>query len=47
MSHEGTVIAQRDYSIPADTGGFQNMVLHAAGLQLLARTPRSTCCRSW
>lgn len=31
MSHAGTVIAQRDYSIPADSGGFQNMELNAAG----------------
>ena len=35
MSHDGTVIAQRDYSIPADSGGFQNMVLSAAGQQML------------
>ncbi len=35
MSHDGTVIAQRDYSIPADSGGFQNMVLSAAGKQML------------
>ncbi|HTU84498.1 MAG TPA: hypothetical protein VMF57_02925 [Solirubrobacteraceae bacterium] len=31
MSHDGTTIAQRDYSIPADSGGFQNMVLDSTG----------------
>jgi hypothetical protein len=35
MSNDGTVIAQRDYSIPADSGGFQNMVLSSAGQQML------------
>jgi len=35
MDHDGTVIGQRDYSIPADSGGFQNMVLTAAGQQML------------
>jgi hypothetical protein len=35
MSHQGTVIAQRAYSIPADSGGFQNMELNAAGRQAL------------
>jgi hypothetical protein len=35
MSHAGTVIAQRDYSIPADSGGFQNMELNSAGVQAL------------
>jgi hypothetical protein len=35
MSHDGTVIAQRDYSIPADSGGFQNMVLSSTGQQML------------
>ena len=35
MSHDGTVIGQRDYSIPADSGGFQNMVLTSAGKQML------------
>lgn len=35
MSHDGTVIGQRDYSIPADSGGFQNMVLTPAGQQML------------
>ena len=35
MSHDGTVIAQRDYSISADDGGFQNMVLSSAGQQML------------
>ena len=36
MSHDGTVIAQRSYSIPADSGGFQNMVLTSTGQQLLS-----------
>jgi len=36
MSHDGAVIAQRDYSIPADSGGFQNMVLSTPGQQLLS-----------
>lgn len=31
MSHDGTTIAQRDYSIPADSGGFQNMELNSTG----------------
>jgi hypothetical protein len=31
MSHDGTVIAQRDYSIAADSGGFQNMELNSTG----------------
>ena len=35
MSHQGTVIAQRAYSIPADSGGFQNMQLNSAGVQAL------------
>ena len=35
MTHDGTVIAQRNYSIPADSGGFQNMVLSSAGQQML------------
>jgi hypothetical protein len=35
MSHNGTVIAQRDYSIAADSGGFQNMELTSAGMQML------------
>lgn len=35
MSHAGTVIAGRDYSIPADSGGFQNMELNSAGVQAL------------
>jgi hypothetical protein len=37
MSHDGTVIGQRDYSIPAGSGGFQNMVLSSAGQQLLGQ----------
>jgi hypothetical protein len=36
MSHNGTVIAQRDYSIAPDSGGFQNMELNSAGQQALA-----------
>ena len=35
MSHNGTTIAQRDYSIPPDSGGFQNMELNSAGVQAL------------
>lgn len=35
MSQGGAVIGQRDYSIPADSGGFQNMVLTPAGQQTL------------
>ncbi len=31
MTHNGTTIGQRDYSIPADSGGFQNMALNQAG----------------
>ena len=31
MSHNGTTIAQRDYSIPPDSGGFQNMELNSTG----------------
>lgn len=37
MSHNGTVIAQRDYSIAADSGGFQNMALNAAGQAALGQ----------
>jgi hypothetical protein len=33
MSHDGVTIAQRDYSIPADSGGFQNMELNSTGRQ--------------
>jgi hypothetical protein len=35
MTHNGTTIAQRDYSIPADSGGFQNMELNSTGQQAL------------
>ena len=35
MSHNGTTIAQRDYSIAPDSGGFQNMELNAAGMSAL------------
>ena len=31
MSHDGTTIAQRGYSNPPDSGGFQNMELNSAG----------------
>ena len=31
MSHDGTVIAQRNYSLPPDSGGFQNMELNSTG----------------
>lgn len=33
MAHGGVTIAQRDYSIPADSGGFQNMELNSTGVQ--------------
>lgn len=35
MAHNGTVIAQRNYSIVADSGGFQNMKLSSAGQKML------------
>jgi len=35
MSHNGTVIAQRDYTISPDSGGFQNMRLDGTGMSLL------------
>jgi hypothetical protein len=35
MSHNGTTIAQRDYSIAPDSGGFQNMELNSAGVAAL------------
>lgn len=35
MSANGTTIAQRDYSIAPDSGGFQNMELNAAGMSAL------------
>jgi hypothetical protein len=35
VTHEGTLIAQRDYSIPADSGGFQNMELTSTGMGML------------
>jgi uncharacterized protein YdeI (BOF family) len=31
MTHNGVTIGQRDYSIPADSGGFQNMTLTQTG----------------
>jgi hypothetical protein len=36
MSHDGTVIAQRNYSMDPDSGGFQNMELNSAGQKALA-----------
>ena len=35
MSTSGAVIAQRDYSIAADSGGFQNMELNSIGQKAL------------
>lgn len=35
MAHDGTVIAQRDYAISPDSGGFQNMQLDSTGMNLL------------
>ena len=35
MSSNGTVIAQRDYSIAPDSGGFQNMELNSSGQKAL------------
>jgi phosphodiesterase/alkaline phosphatase D-like protein len=35
MSHDGTVIGQRDYSIAPDSGGFQNMKLTSTGQKML------------
>ena len=32
MSHNGTTIAQRSYSIAPDSGGFQNMELNSTGM---------------
>jgi hypothetical protein len=37
MWHNGTVIAQRDYSIAPDSGGFQNMELNPAGIAELGQ----------
>jgi hypothetical protein len=31
MSHDGAVIAERDYSLAPDSGGFQNMELNSTG----------------
>ncbi|MBV9416249.1 MAG: fibronectin type III domain-containing protein [Solirubrobacterales bacterium] len=36
MSSDGTVIAQRDYSIDPDSGGFQNMQLNSIGQSRLS-----------
>ncbi len=36
MSHDGTVIAQRNYSLPPDSGGFQNMELNSSGQKAIA-----------
>lgn len=35
IAHDGTTIAQRDYSMPADSGGFQNMELSSTGMSML------------
>jgi hypothetical protein len=35
ISHNGTVIAQRDYKLAADSGGFQNVQLTSQGQQML------------
>jgi hypothetical protein len=35
MTHNGTLIAQRNYSIAAGAGGFQNMGLNSAGQRML------------
>jgi hypothetical protein len=35
MSSNGTTIAQRSYSIPPDSGGFQNMELNSTGMSAL------------
>jgi hypothetical protein len=35
MSHDGTTIAERDYSIAPDSGGFQNVELNSTGQQAL------------
>jgi phosphodiesterase/alkaline phosphatase D-like protein len=37
MTHNGVTIGQRDYSIPADSGGFQNMGLNQTGKTLLGQ----------
>jgi hypothetical protein len=36
MTHDGTVIAQRNYSMAPDSGGFQNMELNSTGQKALA-----------
>lgn len=36
MSHNGTVVGQRNFSIPAQSGGFQNIQLTPAGARLLS-----------
>jgi hypothetical protein len=36
MTHDGTTIAQRNYSLAPDSGGFQNMELNSAGKTALA-----------
>ena len=36
MAHNGILIAQRDYAIASDSGGFQNMLLSRAGQQMLS-----------
>jgi hypothetical protein len=37
VTHDGTVVGQRSYSLAADSGGFQNFALTAAGKQLLTQ----------
>jgi hypothetical protein len=37
MTHNGVTIGQRDYSIAADSGGFQNMVLNQTGKNALGQ----------
>ena len=35
MTHDGAVIGQRNFNIPPNSGGFQNLALSARGKQLL------------
>jgi hypothetical protein len=37
VTHDGTVVGQRNYSIEPDSGGFQNFELTPAGKQLLTQ----------
>jgi len=45
MSNNGTVLAQRDYSIAPDSGGFQNMELNSVGQQAMGTNGVFTCSR--